>query len=116
MPFSTRVSNTFRKPGRTRTTHLGLPLFDRGVLQGVIVVQTVEPRKFSSDEMRMLLTAAGQLGPLVSTVRALEQHVAPAHDRLRMLAANLWWSWDAETVSIFRDLDPVRWRRHAAYR
>ena len=89
---------------------LGLPLFDRGVLQGVIVVQTVEPRSFSGDEMRMLLTAAGQLGPLVSTVRALEQHVAPAHDRLRMLAANLWWSWDAETVSIFRDLDPVRWR------
>jgi starch phosphorylase len=89
---------------------LGLPLFDRGVLQGVIVVQTVEPRSYSADEMRMLLTVAGQLGPLVSTVRAVEQHVAPAHDRLWMLARNLWWSWDAEAVAIFRDLDPARWR------
>jgi len=89
---------------------LGLPVFDRGVLQGVIVVQTVEPRSFSADEMRMLLTAAGQIGPLVSTVRALEQYAAPAHDRLWTLARNLWWSWDAEATSIFRDLDPVRWR------
>jgi starch phosphorylase len=89
---------------------LGLPLFDRGVLQGVIVVQTVEPRTFSADEMRMLLTAAGQLGPLLSAVRAVEQYVAPAHDRLWMLARNLWWSWDAETNSIFHDVDPVRWR------
>ncbi|HEY3968609.1 MAG TPA: alpha-glucan family phosphorylase [Planctomycetaceae bacterium] len=89
---------------------LGLPLFDRGVLQGVIVVQTVDPRTFAADEMRMLTTAAGQLGPLVSTVRALEQYVAPAHDRLWTLANNLWWSWDAETVSIFRDLEPNRWR------
>ncbi len=89
---------------------LGLPLFDRGVLQGVIVVQTVDPRTFTADEMRMLTTASGQLGPLVSTVRALEQYVAPAHDRLWTLANNLWWSWDAETVSIFRDLEPNRWR------
>ncbi len=89
---------------------LGLPLFDRGVLQGVIVVQTVEPRTYSTDELRMLLTVAGQLGPLVSTVRAVEQHVIPAHDRLWMLARNLWWSWDAESVGIFRDLDPARWR------
>lgn len=89
---------------------LGLPLFDRGVLQGVIVVQTVESRSYTADDMRMLLTAAGQLGPLVSTVRAVEQHVMPAHDRLWTLARNVWWSWDAETVGIFRDLDPARWR------
>src|SRR5262249_811435 len=89
---------------------LGLPLFDRGVLQGVVVVQTVEPRSFTADEMRMLLTVGGQLGPLLSAVRALEQYVAPAHDRLWMLARNLWWSWDSETIAIFRDLDPVRWR------
>jgi starch phosphorylase len=88
----------------------GLPLFDRGVLQGVIVVQTVEARSFSADEMRMLNTAAAQLGPLLSTVRTLEQHIAPAHERLWTLARNLWWSWDAEAISIFRDLDPQRWR------
>ncbi len=89
---------------------LGLPLFDRGVLQGVIVVQTVEKRTFSPDELRTLVTAGGQLGPLLSTIRAMEQYVAPAHDRLWMLARNLWWSWDAETNAIFADLDPVRWR------
>jgi starch phosphorylase len=88
---------------------LGMPLLDRGVLQGVIVVQTVEPRIFTADESRMLLAASGQLGPLLSTVRAMEQHVAPAHDRLWMLARNLWWSWDAETVGVFRDLDSERW-------
>jgi len=27
------------------------------------------------------------------------------------LARNLWWSWQAGVVNIFRDLDPVRWRR-----
>lgn len=89
---------------------LGLPLFDRSVLQGVIVVQTVEPRNFSAAEMRMLHTAAAQLGPLLSTVRTLEQHVAPAHERLWTLARNLWWSWDSEAIGIFRDIDPARWR------
>ena len=26
------------------------------------------------------------------------------------LAQNLWWSWDHDTTSLFRDLDPVLWR------
>src|SRR6202167_1341156 len=26
------------------------------------------------------------------------------------LARNLWWSWDHDAGSLFRDLDPVRWR------
>src|ERR1700681_1842287 len=37
---------------------LGVPLIDRGVLQGVLVVQTAEPRKFHEDEVRMLTYAA----------------------------------------------------------
>src|SRR5579863_6751341 len=37
---------------------LGVPLIDRGVLQGVLVVQTVEARVFSEDEIRMLTEAA----------------------------------------------------------
>src|ERR1051325_394967 len=32
---------------------LGVPLIDRGVLQGVLVVQTVEPRIFTEDEIRI---------------------------------------------------------------
>src|SRR6202521_4414604 len=31
---------------------LGVPLIDRGILQGVLVVQTVEPRIFQEDEIR----------------------------------------------------------------
>lgn len=89
---------------------LGVPLFDRGVLQGVLVVQTIERRSFTADESRMLTAAGGQLGPIASAVRALEHFVAPAHERLWTLARNLWWSWDVDGVSVFHDLDPVRWR------
>src|ERR1700691_1287243 len=32
---------------------LGVPLIDRGVLQGVLVVQTVEPRVFTEEEIKM---------------------------------------------------------------
>ncbi len=28
-----------------------------------------------------------------------------------VLASNLWWSWHPEVVSLFRDLDPLRWRQ-----
>jgi glycogen phosphorylase len=101
----------FREAGEDAYhSFLGVPLFDRGVLQGVLVVQTEEQRAYHPDEVRMLVAAAGQLGALVNTVRVLNQYVAPAHERLWMLARNLWWSWDAETVAIFRDLDPVRWK------
>src|ERR1022692_4503439 len=33
---------------------LGVPLIDCGVLQGVLVVQTVEPRSFADEEVAML--------------------------------------------------------------
>lgn len=88
---------------------LGIPLFDRGVLQGVLVVQTVNPRSYSADELRMLQTSAGQMGPLLSSVRTLGQRVVPAYERLWTLARNLWWCWDADAVCIFRDLHPTRW-------
>src|SRR5438874_10794066 len=37
---------------------LGVPLIDRGVLQGVLIVQTREPRAFHDDEVRMLVKTA----------------------------------------------------------
>ena len=37
---------------------LGVPLIDRGILQGVLVVQTLEARVFSEEEIRMLTEAA----------------------------------------------------------
>ena len=90
---------------------LGVPLIDRGVLQGVLVVQTIEPRVFREDEVRMLCEAAAQVAPVVSEARTLDRFIAPAQERLWTLARNLWWCWDHDTSSLFRDLDPVRWRQ-----
>src|SRR5271170_5193978 len=89
---------------------LGVPLIDRGVLQGVLVVQTIEARVFREDEIQMLTDAASQVGPVVSEARTLDRFIAPVHERLWALARNLWWSWDQESTGLFRDLDPVRWR------
>src|SRR6201996_2593567 len=88
---------------------LGVPLIDRGVLQGVLVVQNIEPRIYSEDEIRMLTEAATQVAPIVTQARLLDRFVAPVQERLWSLARNLWWSWDHNCISIFRDLDPVRW-------
>jgi len=89
---------------------LGVPLIDRGALQGVLVVQTKEPRVFRDDEIRRLSEAAREVAPVVSEARTLDRFVGPAQERLWALARNLWWSWDHECISLFRDLNPARWR------
>ncbi len=88
---------------------LGVPLIDRGVLQGVLVVQTRESRAFTEDEIRMLTEAATQVAPVVSEARTLDRFIAPLQERLWALARNLWWSWDHDSSSVFLDLDPARW-------
>jgi glycogen phosphorylase len=91
-------------------TFLGVPLIDRGVLQGVLVVQTIEPRVFRGDEIHMLVEAAAQVAPVVSEARTLDRFIAPIQERLWSLARNLWWSWDQDAASLFLDLDPAGWR------
>ncbi len=88
---------------------LGVPLIDRGILQGVLVVQTIEARTFGADEIRMLAEAASQVAPIVSEARTLDRFIAPLQERLWALARNLWWSWDHNSASLFLDLDPARW-------
>src|SRR5580693_5485470 len=90
---------------------LGVPLIDGGVLQGVLVVQTIDARAFTDAEIKMLSEAAAQLAPVVSEARTLDRFVAPLQERLWSLARNLWWSWDNDSTSIFRDMDPLRWRQ-----
>ena len=52
----------FREAGEDGyESFLGVPLIDRGVLQGVLIVQTTEPRNFREDEVRMLMQAAAQV-------------------------------------------------------
>src|ERR1700730_17149833 len=65
---------------------LGVPLIDRGVLQGVLVVQTIESRLFREDEIRMLLDAAAQVAPVVSEARTLDRFIAPTQEGLLALA------------------------------
>jgi len=102
----------FREAGEDAYhSFLGVPLVDRGLLQGVLVVQTLDFRQFTPDETRMLVAAGSQLGPIVSEVRTQEHFITPAHQRLWSLARNLWWCWDREATSLFRELDPVRWRQ-----
>ncbi|MGC1449409.1 MAG: alpha-glucan family phosphorylase [Candidatus Sulfotelmatobacter sp.] len=88
---------------------LAVPLIDRGILQGVLVVQTIDARVFSENEIRMLTEAATQVAPVVSEARTLDRFIAPLQERLWTLARNLWWSWDHNSSSLFLDLDPARW-------
>ena len=88
---------------------LGVPIIDRGLLQGVLVVQTIEPRGFDEHIVRLLTTAGSQVASIVAEARTLRQFVAPAHQRLRALAENLWWSWDDDSTQLFRQLDPTLW-------
>jgi starch phosphorylase len=90
---------------------LGVPLIDQGVLQGVLVVQTIESRAFRADEVEMLVDAAAQVAPVVSEARTLDRFIAPVQERLWKLARNLWWSWDHDSVGLFRELNPARWRQ-----
>jgi starch phosphorylase len=89
---------------------LGVPVVEHGLLQGVLVVQTIEVRTFSPDAVRMLVMAGAQLASIVAEARTRGFVAAPAHQRLLALARNLWWSWDDEATRLFRELDPVLWR------
>lgn len=88
---------------------LGVPLVDRGILQGVLVVQTSKPRAFEADEVAMLGGIATQVAPIVQEIRTIAHFVAPTSEKLWELARNLWWTWDNDAGSLFRDIDPVRW-------
>ena len=101
----------FREAGEDAfQSFAGVPLEQRGLLQGVLVVQTLAPRAFDAETVAQLQAAGAQLAPIVSEARTLGLFVAPSHQRLCALAQNLWWSWDDEATALFRDLDPVLWR------
>ncbi len=51
---------------------LGIPLYDRQQLVGVMAIQTVEPREFSRDEVSALTTIAFQLSSVIANARLLD--------------------------------------------
>ena len=100
----------FREAGEDEYhSFLGVPLVERGILQGVLVVQTVEPRVFGEEDIRMLTEAATQVAPVVSEARNLDRFIAPVQERMWALARNLWWSWDHDSTGLFLEFDPTRW-------
>lgn len=62
-------------------SYLGVPLVDGGQLQGVLVVQTVEPHDFRPGEVRMLVTVAAQIASLVADAQLLDQIAIHTHER-----------------------------------
>ncbi len=88
---------------------LGVPMMDRGLLLGVLVVQTIESRDFSRDEVRMVSTAAGQLAPIVSDARVVhEAHLQT--ERLRVVQVTMRTVQDI----VNNCLNQLQLLRHAA--
>jgi signal transduction histidine kinase/CheY-like chemotaxis protein len=54
---------------------LGVPVLARGLLQGVLVIQTAEPRVFGAHDVRMLAAAATQVAPILFDARQEQRRV-----------------------------------------
>src|SRR5215813_5984487 len=55
----------FREAGEDPyRSFLGVPIIDRGLLQGVLVVQTIESRLFRAEDVRLLMLAGTQLASI----------------------------------------------------
>src|SRR5207302_4228878 len=79
----------FREAGEDAYhSFLGVPLIEQGMIQGVLVVQTAEPRGFTREETAALSATAAQLGPLVGEARTLDKFIAPIYERIYALARN----------------------------
>ena len=53
------------------------------------------------------------VGPRKNIERQIWTEITPQalYDKCQALAKNLWWSWHPEVVNLFRDLDPIKWRK-----
>src|SRR3954465_3738133 len=53
------------------------------------------------------------VGPRKNIERQNWTEITPQalYDKCLTLATNLWWSWHPEVVNLFRDLDPIKWRK-----
>ncbi len=46
-----------------------------------------------------------------ATSKVGEMSAEAIYAKCMSIAKNLWWSWHPEVISLFRDLDPIRWRQ-----
>ena len=63
------IGRVVSESGDRYHSFLGVPVIARGLLQGVLVIQTVEPRTFGSQDVRMLAAAATQVAPILFDAR-----------------------------------------------
>ena len=92
-------------------TFLGVPVIDRGVLQGVLVVQTAEARTFArgrradAGDRGRAAGADHQRGPRRRAVRRAGAPAAGARS-----PGTCGGAGTTRAASLFRELDPVLWR------
>ncbi len=53
------------------------------------------------------------VGPRRNSDRGGRAEITPQalYDKCLALAKNLWWSWHPEVVNLFREIDPIKWRK-----
>ena len=64
---------------------LSAPLIVQGVVIGVIVIQTVEPRRFDEPDVELLQTCASLLAPVVVNAQLLAMMAASEEDRAHLV-------------------------------
>jgi len=63
----------FKESGESEYhSFLGVPLVDRGILQGVLIIQTKNIREFRSDEILMLQEVGSEIAAVVCEARTLQ--------------------------------------------
>ena len=82
---------------------MAAPLQIEGKVIGVVVVGCAHPRRFTSDDLELLLLVAGRAAPAVERARLMET-VHSAHDRLEALSRRLVQVQEAERAEIAREL------------
>lgn len=51
----------------------------------------------------------GPADPLRPIQASDDAATSECYQRLREIAQNMWWSWQPEVTSVFRQIDPLRW-------
>ena len=84
----------------------------RGVVQSTPRVELLCPC-FSPGGKELNPMSQLAVGPRKNIERQNWTEITPQalYDKCLSLAKNLWWSWHPEVVNLFRELDPIKWRK-----
>lgn len=82
---------------------MAAPLRIEGKVIGVVAVASARPRRFTKEELELLLLVADRAAPAVERARLMET-VNTAHDRLAALSRRLVEVQEAERAEIAREL------------